>query len=312
MPQIFAGSAQYPTQTPPPVVTIGNFDGVHLGHHHLIERLQATAAALGAPSCVYTFEPPPRVLLAPHLRQPRIMPWTEKLRLLGEAGVQHVVVERFTRAFAQHPPDWFIAQILQRRLRARALVVGYDFRFGQGRRGDVDLLRSAAPTLPVTQVQPHALDGSEDVISSSRIRRLVAEGRVTQAAELLGRPHHLVGTVVAGEQRGRLLGFPTANIASDDELLPAPGVYAVRARIDQDGPWRPGIANLGNRPTFDGHRFLIEVHLLDFQADLYGREVQVGFIDRLRDERRFDHADALAAQLRADADDARRRLALPA
>ena len=314
MPQIFAGSAHYPTDTPAPVVTIGNFDGVHCGHRHLIDRLLATAADLGAPACVYTFEPPPRVLLAPHLRQPRIMPWTEKLRLLGEAGVQQVVVERFTRAFAQHPPDWFVHQILQRRLRAQALVVGYDFRFGRKRMGDVDFLRREAPELPVDQVQPHSLQGqeSEDVISSSRIRRLVAEGDVALAAALLGRPHGLSGTVIEGSQIGRTIGFPTANIASDDELLPAPGVYAVRARIDQDGPWRPGIANLGTRPTFNKSDFLIEVHLLDFQGDLYGREVQVGFVERLRDEQRFDNAEALTVQLRADADAARRLLQPPA
>jgi len=297
-PQIFAGSAQYPARAPQPVVTIGNFDGVHRGHHHLLSQLQERAAQLDAPSCVYTFEPPPRVLLAPKLRSPRIMPWTEKIRLLGEAGIDHVVVERFTRAFAQHPPEWFLNEILLRRLRSRALVVGYDFRFGRARGGDVGFLRRTMPNLPVDQVRPFVED--ERTISSSAIRSLVSDGNVEQAASFLGRPHTIMGTVVAGDQRGRTLGFPTANIETDDELLPTHGVYAVRARLNRRGGWRPAVANLGIRPTYSGDRFLIEVHLLDFRGDLYGDEIQVAFVGRLRDERRFSGSDALVAQLRED------------
>ncbi|MFT5681105.1 MAG: riboflavin kinase/FMN adenylyltransferase [Myxococcota bacterium] len=298
MPEIFAGSAQYPRDAAPPVVTIGNFDGVHLGHRHLLGRLKRRAEELGAPACVYTFEPPPRVLLAPQLRQSRISPWDEKVRLLHEFGIDQIVIERFTRAFAQHPPEWFVREILERRLRAKALVVGYDFRFGRARAGDVDMLRRTVPYLPVEQVRPHS-DGS-DVVSSSAIRRLVEAGEVERAAVLLGRPHVIVGTVVGGEQRGRRLGFPTANVESDSELLPFPGVYAVRTRIDGVPDWLPSVANLGTRPTFDGRHFLIEVHILDFRGNLYGRQAQVAFIGRLRDEQKFADADALSAQLRQD------------
>ncbi|MFT4975962.1 MAG: riboflavin kinase/FMN adenylyltransferase [Myxococcota bacterium] len=303
-PQIFAGSAQYPPATPQPVVTIGNFDGVHRGHRQLLTRLRERAAQLDAPSCVYTFEPPPRVLLAPKQRSPRIMPWTEKIRLLGEAGIDQVVVERFTRAFAQHPPDWFLQEILQQRLRARALVVGYDFRFGRARGGDVGFLRRTVPHLLVDQVRPFVEE--EDVISSSSIRALVLAGDVERAALFLGRPHCLIGTIVAGEQRGRKIGFPTANVETGDELVPCGGVYAVRARINRRAPWRDAVANLGVRPTFGGGgRFLIEVHLIDFRGDLYGDELQVSFISRLRDEQRFEGRDALSLQLRQDVADAR-------
>ena len=306
-PQIFAGSAQYPEMAPQPVVTIGNFDGVHCGHHHLLSALRRRAEALGAPSCVYTFEPPPRVLLAPKLRQPRIMPWTDKIRLIGEAGIDQVVVERFTRSFAQHPPEWFLSEILQRRLRAQALVVGYDFRFGRARGGDVGFLHRHAPHLPVEQVQPH-IDG-EAVVSSSLIRTLVSEGNVAQASAFLGRPHVVLGTVVAGDQRGRRMGFPTANVETNDELIPAGGVYAVRMRTNRTGPWRPAVANLGTRPTFgsNGH-FCIEVHVIDFRGDLYGDEVQVAFVDRIRDELTFAGMGELMQQLHRDVDVARTRL----
>lgn len=307
-PQIFAGSAQYPPSLPQPVVTIGNFDGVHRGHHSLLGRLRERAEEVGAPSCVYTFEPPPRVLLAPKQRSPRIMPWTEKIRLLGEAGIEQVVVERFTRAFAQHPPAWFLHEILQRRLRARALVVGYDFRFGRARGGSVGFLRQTAPELPVDQVRPFQ-DG-DDTISSSAIRALVSAGDVERAAHFLGRPHTITGTVTHGAKRGRTLGFPTANVQTDDELLPTAGVYVVQARLNRRGGWLPGVANLGVRPTFvQSGRFLVEVHLLDFSGNLYGDEMQVRFVGRLRDEQQFAGPDALLLQLRQDIAAARALLA---
>lgn len=304
-PQIFAGSAQYPSTLPAPVVTIGNFDGVHRGHHSLLGRLRERADEVGAPACVYTFEPPPRVLLAPKAkRSPRIMPWTEKIRLLGEAGIEQVIVERFTRSFSQHPPEWFVHEILGQRLRARALVVGYDFRFGRARAGDVGFLRRTVPQLPVDQVRPFK-DGA-DTISSSAIRKLVVAGDVERAAYFLGRPHTITGTVVDGDKRGRTLGFPTANVQTEDELLPVAGVYAVEARLNRRGSWRPAVANLGVRPTFvQGGRFTVEVHLLDFSGDLYGDEVQVRFVGRIRDERHFDGRDALLHQLHHDVDAAR-------
>ena len=287
------------------MLTIGNFDGVHRGHRALLDRLVRRARDEGAPACVYTFDPPPRVVLAPQQHRPRVLDWTDKVRLLGEAGVDHVVVEHFTRAFAQHPPDWFVTEVLGRRLGARALVVGYDFRFGRARAGDVDLVRRLLPDAQVEQVSAHGVDGT--VVSSSAVRQAVLDGEVERAAVLLGRPHLVRGTVVAGDQRGRTIGFPTANLETDAELVPAPGVYAVWARID-GGEALPGVANLGFRPTFAGQAFRVEVHLLDFQGDVYGRQLEVEFVGRLRGERRFDGVDELVAQIQRDVVDGRRLL----
>lgn len=307
MTQIFAGSAAYPSPSPRPVLSIGNFDGVHRGHQHLIERLRATAAALEAPTCVYTFEPPPRVVLAPHQHQPRVLAWPDKLRLLGQHGVDHVIVERFTRAFAQHPAEWFAGVLLARRIQPRALVVGYDFRFGRARAGDLALLQKALPGVSIEQVDALTLDG--ELVSSSRIRTLVREGAVERACELLGRPHTIRGTVVPGDQRGRTIGFPTANLETDSELLPSNGVYAVFACVDGGDPL-PAVANLGTRPTFDGRRHSVEVHVLDGRYDLYGHELTVSFVSRIRDEQRFADVDALVARIRKDVAEARPRLGL--
>lgn len=306
-PRVFAGSAAYPADAPGPVLSIGNFDGVHVGHRWLLDQVVARAQTLDVPACIYTFDPPPRVVLAPSLVRPRVVAWPEKVRLLGKAGIDHVVVERFTRAFAQHPPNWFVDEVLGRRLRPSAMIVGYDFRFGRARAGDLDLIRARLPGLPVEQVDAHEQDG---IVSSSRIREAVAGGDMRGAQRLLGRPHRIHGTVVPGDQRGRRLGFPTANLETAAELLPPPGVYAVRARID-GGEWRDGVANLGARPTFDKGGFSIEVHLLDFRRDIYGSQVELAFVDRIRAERRFEGVDALLAQIRRDVATARERLAAP-
>jgi len=307
-PAVFAGSAAYPTSGPGPVVSIGNFDGVHLGHRWLLDKVVDRARALGVPSCIYTFDPPPRVVLAPSLVRPRIVAWPERVRLLGEAGIDQVVVERFTRAFAQHPPSWFVDEILGRRLRPSAMVVGYDFRFGRARAGDLALIRSRLPDLPIEQVDAHDVDG---VVSSSRIRDLVEAGDMRTARRLLGRPHRIHGTVVPGDKRGRTIGFPTANLESAAELVPPAGVYAVRARVD-GGPWRDAVANLGVRPTFDKDGFSIEVHVLDFRGDIYGAQVEVEFLARLRSEQRFADILALQAQIRRDIEHARACLTEPA
>jgi riboflavin kinase / FMN adenylyltransferase len=302
MPQVYAGSVAYPSETPHPVLTIGNFDGLHHGHRHLISALVTKARALGAPAAVYTFDPPPRVVLSPDAHAPRIQSWPDKVRILGELGVDQVVVERFTRAFAQHPPSWFLDEVIGKRIQPSSVVVGYDFRFGRNRGGDVETLRAAFPDLSVTQVEALQIDG--ETVSSSRIRTLGSEGNVTEAAGLLGCPHRIRGTVIAGDSRGRTIGFPTANLQTDARLTPARGVYAVRARAEQ-GSWHPAVANLGTRPTFDGSGFLIEVHLLDFSGDLYGAELEVDFIKRLRGEHTFDGPDALIAQINRDVDAAR-------
>ena len=302
---IFAGSAQY-WSAQNPVVTIGNFDGVHKGHQILLKRVQEEAQKRNAPSCVFTFEPSPRSLLSPN-RVPRIAPWTQKIKLLREFGIDQVVLERFSLPFAQHPAPWFVSEIIQKRLHVQALVVGYDFRFGRARAGTVETLTSMVPDIDVVQLE--ALSEQDLVVSSSEIRNKVAQGNVALAKTLLGRPYSLEGVVVSGEKRGRKLGFPTANIQTDYELIPDSGVYAVRARIDY-GEWIDGIANLGYNPTFQGQKFKMEVHLFDFSADIYGCDIEVQFFDRIRSERRFSSVDELIHQLSLDIQQAKSLLAL--
>lgn len=292
-------------QRGPCVVAIGNFDGVHAGHRAVIARLAELGVKHGADTCAYTFDPAPTAVVAPGRHQPRIMTLQERVRRLGEAGVARVVIEPFTRAWAAHPARWFAEEVVRRRLAARAVVVGWNFRFGQGREGDVDALRAWLPDIDVVVLDPVEQGGA--IVSSSRIRRLVAAGEVAEAAALLGRPHALTGTVIRGDQRGRTLGFPTANLENDVELIPAHGVYAVRASVD-GGPLLPGVLNIGTRPTVDGTRVSIETHLLDVDVDLYGRELRVELVVRIREERRFPSVDALTAQIRVDVARARELL----
>jgi len=281
-------------------VAIGNFDGVHAGHRAILARVRAHADALGGASMVYTFDPAPTAVVAPSRHQARILTLPDRVRLLGDTGVGAVVVEPFTRAYAAHPADWFAREVLGRRLGARVVVIGWDFRFGTGREGDADSLRRAG--FEVDTVDAVEMDGGP--VSSSRIRKLVAAGDVAAAARLLGRPHVLHGTVVRGDQRGRTLGFPTANLDNEVELIPADGVYAVRAGVD-GGPSVPGVMNQGNRPTFAGVERRIEVHLFAEVGDLYGHELRVELIERIRPERRFAGLEELTAQIRADAARAR-------
>jgi len=297
MPEIYAGSAAYPAPSPQPVLTVGNFDGLHLGHRHLLVQLVNAAKKRGAPAAVYTFDPPPRVVLAPKQHQPRIQSWPDKVLLLGKLGIDQVIVERFTRSFAQHPSEWFAREVLQNRIQPQAMVLGYDFRFGRARQGGIEHLRRLLPDIPIHQAEALEMEGK--VVSSSVIRASVLAGEVAAAAVLLGRHHTVRGTVVGGDKRGRTIGFPTANLETDSELLPKRGVYAVRARAD-GGAWWPAVANLGNRPTFHGDQFLVEVHLLDFSGDLYGCELEVAFVRHLRDEQEFPDVEALVGQIRSD------------
>lgn len=292
------------------VVTIGNFDGVHRGHRALLAEARRVAA--GGRVCAFTFDPAPRDVLRPDNGIPRIQRLEDRVRELGSAGADEVVVEPFDLALAARPPEWFAAEILQGRLRAAAVVVGHDFRFGRGRAGDPAGLR-ASLNCPVIAVDPVEFDGA--VVSSSRVRELITAGQVAEAHRLLDRPHELPGRVVRGDGRGAGLGFPTANLdvaavcrgPRDIPLFPAHGVYAVRASIE-GGPDVDAVANLGVRPTFGGDRVSLEVHLLDGAPDLYGATLRIRLIDRLRGERRFSDREALMAQIALDGAEARVRL----
>lgn len=305
---VFQGSAAYSRtglRSGRPVVTIGNFDGVHLGHQTLLRRVIARAAELGGPSCVFTFHPPPRDVLRPDNPVPRIQSLEDKLDALQAVGIEQIVVEPFDLALAGQEPRWFADEILVRRLNVGALVLGYDFRFGKRRAGNAAMLRKWLD-VPVEEVEACQVDG--EIVSSSRIRELVREGAVEEARRLLTRPHRARGVVQAGDQRGRELGFPTANVRPETPLLPAPGVYAVRAHLE-GGAVVPAVANLGRRPTFGGDGgTVLEVHLLDFTGDLYDQKLGVDFIARVRDEVRFAGVQELVSQIKADVATARQIL----
>ncbi|RKH08558.1 bifunctional riboflavin kinase/FAD synthetase [Corallococcus praedator] len=282
-------------------VALGNFDGVHVGHQALFaEGLRhAVASAL-------TFQPHPGKVLQPELAPKLITLLPRKLELLATCGLDSVVVQPFTRDYARNSPADFEAALLDT-LGVGHVVVGSDFTYGAHRAGTVTTLREAAAKrgAQVHIVQPVHVDGV--VASSSRIREYILEGRVGAARRLLGRPFDLDGTVVAGAGRGRTIGFPTANVDTQNELRPAPGVYAIRVRLhsEADGPWRPGAANIGVKPTFGGTEVTIEAHLLDFTGDLYGKELRVQFLERLRPEQRFGSAAELVGQIKRDVEAAR-------
>ncbi len=290
-------------------VAIGNFDGVHAGHRHVLSRLLGLARATGAPAWVYTFDPAPTAVLAPERHQPRLCTLSRRLELLASLGVDGVVIEPFTREFASQGAAQFATATLADRLSAKAVVVGWDFRFGAGRGGDVEALRAALPGVGVEQVPPLLVGDAP--VSSSRIRRLVMAGDVAGAATLLGRPHRVSGPVVHGDARGRTIGFPTANLrVADDLCLPGAGVYAVRVTVD--GRALPAVLNLGRRPTFNGVELRVEAHVLDWGGDLYDQVLDVDFIAALRPEQRFTSVDALVAQVRLDVVAARGLLAADA
>lgn len=285
-------------------VCLGNFDGVHLGHQALIA--QAARAGTGGPVCVLTFAPHPGKVLQPALAPRLICQHHRKLELLEEAGVAVTVVQPFTVEYAKTTPADFERSLFVG-LGAKAVVIGTDFTYGAKRAGTVDDLRVAAghAKAAVWVVPPVTVDGV--VVSSSKIREYVLEGRVEAAARLLGRPFDLEGRVVTGAGRGKAIGFPTANIDTTNELRPAPGVYAVRVRCD--GSWRGGAANIGVKPTFGGGEVTIEAHLFDFSGDLYGQRLTVQFLERLRAEQRFGSVTELAGQIARDLESARAAVA---
>ena len=300
MGSLIAGSSAYQTRVgKASVVTIGNFDGVHLGHQQLLKKTIEEAKSKGLVSCVYTFEPPPRTLLAPQLQTPRIHTWQEKVERLLQFGIDYVVVEEFSLTFAGYSPRWFAIEVLNRRLSAQSVVAGYDFRYGKARGGTVETLRNSLTNLNVIQIP--ALQNEGGTVSSSRIRLLIQSGEVKNAAALLTRPHQIRGLVVSGKREGRKIGFPTANVSTSDTLLPEKGVYAVRVQVNR-GKWLDGMVNLGTQPTFGGRKFQIETYIFDFDQDIYGDELTIAFVERIRAERRFESVDALRTQLREDQD----------
>ncbi len=301
------------TLTPgePLALTMGVFDGVHRGHQYLIQQTAEAAAAVGGKAGMITFWPHPLEVLRPTMQVRYLTMLEEKLDVLASLGkLDMVVVVPFTPTLALTSAGDFMA-MLARHMTLRALVEGADFAFGHDRGGDMAFLRAYGQAHGFTV---HTIDlqlADHERISSTRVRRLLSEGQVEEAAALLGRAYSVRGLVVRGDQRGRLLGFPTANLSIDPQkILPADGVYAVRVRIDQTT--YAGVTNIGVRPTLDGTRHLTEVYLFDMQRDLYGKALEVQFIARLREERRFAGVEALKAQIAADVQQARVLLGQPA
>lgn len=284
------------------ILTIGNFDGVHRGHQALLERLTAHARKMALPAAVLTFEPHPREFFAPDQAPARLTSLREKLNLLERGGVDHVYVCRFDARLAALSAETFIERILVRGLSTRHLMIGDDFRFGKGRGGDFALLQRAGSMHRFGVEAMATLDWEGERVSSSAVRDALEAGDIEHASRLLGRPYCIAGRVVAGEQIGRQLGFPTTNVQLKRKRLPLAGVFAVTlAGVPGVSQALPGAASLGVRPTLGaGLSPVLEVHLLNFDRSIYGAHVTVNFLHRLRDEAKYNNLEALKAQIVLD------------
>ena len=291
------------------VVTVGTFDGVHRGHWAVLQEIKARAQATGRRSVLVTFHPHPLKIVRPEMAPPLLTTPVEKKEILAESGLDYAVFLRFTPELSRYEPRRFVEEILVGRLGVEELVIGYDHGFGRGRSGDADTLSRIGRELDFSVDVVGPVEAGETPISSSRIRRWVGEGELGRAREGLGRPYSMRGLVVKGDGRGRQLGFPTANLAGfpSEKLLPPPGVYAVRGLTR--GGMHDGALHLGPRPTFQGAPPSVELHLMDFDGDLYGEEVRVDFVRRLRGVKPFDSAEGLIRQMRTDVDEASHVLA---
>jgi len=282
-----------------PVLALGNFDGLHRGHLKVVERVKRGAAEHGGIAMAMTFDPHPPRVVRPDKAPPLLMTKEQRLDALNRAGIGCVAVVRFTRELSQWDPETFVRTVLVEWLRVSEVWVGANFLFGHERSGNFTTLRTLGQRYGFRAEKIDPIRYKEFVVSSTRIRRLVAEGRMDEAAALLGHPYSLTGTIVEGRRRGREIGFPTANLQTANELIPPNGVYATTLTID--GIVHAALTNIGLNPTFgDSTTATIETYVLHYDGDLYGRAVQLGFVQRFRDERRFDDVDALKAQIEAD------------
>ena len=282
-----------------PVLALGNFDGLHRGHVKILERIQRGAAERGGTTVVLTFDPHPPRVLRPDKAPALLMTKSQKLEALARAGVQGTAVVRFTKEMSQWEPERFVRSVLVEWLRVAEVWVGADFLFGRDRSGNFSLLRSLGAQHGFRAEKIDSIRYKDFVVSSTRIRRLVSEGRVDEAGALLGHHYAIEGTVVEGAKRGRDIGFPTANLSTSNELLPPHGVYATTVWID--GQLYPSVTNIGQRPTFgDAPTTTIETHVLKMERNLYGRTLKLAFVQRLRDERKFPDVEALQEQIAAD------------
>ncbi len=283
------------------VITIGTFDGVHMGHKVILQQIVKHAKEAGGESILITFEPHPRKLIAPDQPLKILTPLEQKLQLVLNEGVDHVVVAPFTQAFADLSAEAYIKDFLVAKFKPQAIVIGYDHRFGHDRAGDISLLKKHAATHGYTVYEIPAQLIEEAAVSSTKIRNAIQAGHVSEATQMLGRHYSITGTVIPGARLGRTIGFPTANVQplDADQLIPEKGVYAIQLQWKDQG--YNGMLNIGNRPTVSNELTLhIEAHLFDFSEDIYDETVEIIFVQRLRDEVKFPSLDALKDQLQKD------------
>lgn len=296
------------------VVTLGTFDGVHLGHQELIRRTVTAARKAHVPAVAYTFDPHPAKILAPSFAPRTLTSLPERIRVMKSLGIDRVLVEHFDQKFADVDADDWVESYLVKQLHPIHVVVGFNFSYGKGRGGDPSHLETNGMEFGFSVEVVEPVSVSTLVCSSTRVREFLLEGNVEGARMLLDRPFALTGTVVRGQERGKTIGVPTANLAPESELIPAQGVYATRVVIDpSDDPHaveqlHPAVTNIGLRPTFDGSGVTIESHLIDWTGDLYNKRIRVELVARVRDERRFSGVEQLVAQIKNDVVEARRLL----
>jgi riboflavin kinase/FMN adenylyltransferase len=287
-----------------PVLALGNFDGLHRGHRKILDRMRRVATERGATSVIMTFDPHPPRVVRPDKAPRLLMTKAQKLEAIADAGVQGAAIVRFTPELSRWEPETFVRTVLVDWLHVSEVWVGANFLFGHDRSGNFSLLRVLGARYGFKAEKIDPVRYKDFVVSSTRIRRLVSEGRVDEAGALLGHQYFVDGSVIRGDQRGRTIGFPTANLCTENELLPPNGVYATTTEIG--GIVHPSVTNIGTRPTVDDSgRVVVETHIFDFNRDLYGQSIRVGFVQRLRDERYFESLDLLRAQIDADCQRAR-------
>jgi riboflavin kinase/FMN adenylyltransferase len=295
---------------PNAAITIGNFDGVHIGHQALFHEVIETAEDMGGTSIAMTFEPHPIRVLKPNHHPPLITLYEQKVELIERTGMDVLICIPFTKEFASLSAQQFVVDLLVRKIGIKAIVVGEDYSFGKNREGDIESLRSYAVEYGFEVIVANWIRMNRthvDRISSTKIRELVMDGQMAQAEKMLGRHYQIRGKVVTGRDRGgKVLGIPTANINLHDELCPKTGIYAVT--VECGGKQHKGVANIGYSPTFKEHQFTVEVHIFDFNDRIYGENIRVNFIQRIRDEKKFSSIDDLIAQIQRDIADARRIL----
>ncbi len=284
------------------VVTTGTFDGVHVGHRKILQRLNEVAAEHKGESVLLTFHPHPRTVLQPDMELKLLTNLEEKIALLEDAGLQNLIIHPFTVNFSRTSSLEFVRNLIVNKIGAKHLVIGYDHHFGRNREGSFEHLKEFGPVYGFDVEEISAQDVDDVRVSSTKIRNALTEGDVAAAKSYLTYPFHVTGWVVKGDQIGHTLGYPTANIEINDanKLIPADGVYAVRVRFPQGGESSLGMCNIGHRPTVHGREHRIEVHLFDFNRDLYGEKLIVHFHQRIREEKKFDSVDDLKEQLKAD------------